>query len=305
MPDPTYRFPPPAPPGSRVHVIAPSGLVDPVRFDRGAAVLRAWGYDLVYDESVVLATGRYTAGTLPERTAAVNAAVRDPEATIVWAARGGYGATRVLEGLELAPLEEHPKWLVGFSDVTALHAAWQRAGWATLHGPVVSNLHRLTEPARDQLLAWLAGAKSGRLEGRLLAGRGPAEGPLLGGNLSLLASLVGTPYLPRFEGAIVLFEDLNEEPYRLDRYLTQLRQSGALDGVRGFVLGQWTRCGESPGDALATLLERLGDLDVPILGHVAVGHERTSWPAPLGARARIEGAAGGPGHVDLDLSPRP
>lgn len=281
-------------------MVAPSGLVDRDRFERGAAVLESWGYELVYDEAAVLATGRYTAGTLSERTAAVNAAVRDPDAAIVWVARGGYGATRVLEGLDLAPLESQPKWLVGFSDATALHAAWQRAGWATLHGPVVSNLHRWTEPARNQLRAWLAGGRSGRLEGRLLAGRGPAEGPLLGGNLSLLTSLVGTPWLPRLEGAIVLLEDLDEAPYRLDRYLTQLRQSGALGGVRGFVLGQWTRCGDSVDDALETLLERLGDLDVPILGHVAVGHERTSWPVPLGARARIEGDAGGAARLLLE-----
>ena len=282
-----------------MHVIAPSGLVDHERFDRGLAVLQAWGYDVVFDESAVLAQDRYTAGTAEERTAAVNAAVADPDAAIVWAARGGYGATRVLAGLDLEPLEAHPKWLVGFSDVTALHAAWQRAGWASLHGPVVSNLHRWTEPAREQVRAWLAGARSGRLEGRLLAGSGPAEGVLLGGNLSLLTSLVGTPYLPSLAGAIVLLEDLNEEPYRLDRYLTQLRQSGVLDGVRGFVLGQWTRCGDAVDEALATLVERLGDLDVPILGHVPVGHERTSWPAPLGAHARIEGEGEGPGHLAL------
>ena len=303
MPEHFFRFPPPAPPGSRVHVVAPSGLVDPERFARGAALLESWGYELHIDEATVLATGRYTAGTAVERTAALQAAIADPDASIIWAARGGYGATLVLPGLDLEPLEAHPKWLVGFSDVTALHAAWQRAGWGTLHGPVVSNVHRWTEPARDQLRAWLEGAHTGRLEGRLLAGAEPADGPLLGGNLSLLTSLVGTPYLPPLAGSIVLLEDLNEEPYRLDRYLTQLRQSGVLDDVRGFVLGQWTRCGESRDEAVKTLVERLSDLDVPILGYVPVGHERTSWPAPLGARARIVGAVGADGHLLLERPP--
>jgi muramoyltetrapeptide carboxypeptidase len=303
MPDTPYRFPPPAPAGSRVHVIAPSGLVDAARFARGVMTLAQLGYEVDYEDAVIAASGRYTAGSDAERTAAVNAAVADPDASIVWAARGGYGATRVLPGLDLTPLEHHPKWLVGFSDVTALHVAWQQAGWGSLHGPVVSNVHRWTEPARAQLLAWLGGGTTGRLEGRLLAGSPPSEGPLIGGNLSLLTSLVGTPYLPRLAGAIVLLEDLNEEPYRLDRYLTQLLQSGVLDDVRGFVLGQWTRCGDSVDDALETLVERLADLGVPILGHVAVGHEHTSWPVPLGARARVEGTVGGDGGLVVDLPP--
>ena len=220
-----------------MHVIAPSGLVDAARFARGAALLESWGYELHVDEATVLATGRYTAGTAVERTAAVQAAIADPEASIIWAARGGYGATLVLPGLDLEPLEAHPKWLVGFSDVTALHAAWQRAGWASLHGPVVSNVHRWTEPARDQLRAWLEGAHTGRLEGRLLAGAEPADGPLLGGNLSLLTSLVGTPFLPRLDRAIVLLEDHNEEPYPPRSRSHAARQSGVLDEVRGFVLG--------------------------------------------------------------------
>ena len=264
MPDTPYRFPPPAPAGSRVHVIAPSGLVDAARFARGVMALAQLGYEVDYEEAVIAASGRYTAGSDAERTAALNAAVADPDASIVWAARGGYGATRVLPGLDLAPLEHHPKWLVGFSDVTALHVAWQRAGMGEPARPrrlecaPVDGIRAGAAPAPG-----LEGATTGRLEGRLLAGPPPAEGPLLGGNLSLLTSLVGTPYLPRLDGAIVLLEDLNEEPYRLDRYLTQLRQSGVLDDVRGFVLGQWTRCGDSVDDALATLVERLADLGVP------------------------------------------
>ena len=285
-PDTPYRFPPPAPAGARVHVIAPSGLVDAgaVRARRRWRS-RSCGYEAVYEKAVIAASGRYTAGSDAARTAAVNAAVADPDASIVWAARGGYGATRVLPGLDLAPLEHAPQVARGLlrRDGAPRRVAPGRLGEPPRARRVEPPRLDRT-PARTQLRAWLEGATTGRLEGRVLAGTAPAEGVLLGGNLSLLASLVGTPCLPPLDGAIVLLEDVDEAPYRLDRYLTQLRLSGALDGVRGFVLGQWTRCGASVDDALETLVERLGDLGRPD-------------PRPRRRRSRAHVVAGAAGRA--------
>jgi len=293
----TFVFPPPVPSGARVRVVATSGLVDPARVAAGLDFLRTAGFEPVYDESRLFAVHGYVAGSHAERLEELNAAVADPDAAVVWVARGGYGATRLLPGLDLAPLEERPKWLVGFSDVTALHAAWLRAGWGTLHGPNVSTLERWTDPARDTVLAWLAGAASRHLPGRMLRGRGPVSGPLVGGNLSVLTALVGTPYLPPLDGAVLLLEDLDEAPYRIDRLLTQLRQAGCLDSVAGFVLGQWTRCGDSYEDAAAAALDALDGLAAPVLGHVEVGHDPASFPVPLGATATIEGGPDGVGRL--------
>jgi muramoyltetrapeptide carboxypeptidase len=203
-------------------------------------------------------------------------------------------------------LRERPKWFVGFSDATGLHATWQRAGLVSVHGPNLTTLDEWSEEARRALFACLAGKACPALTGTLFQGGEPVSGPLVGGNISVLASLVGTPFLPPLDETIVLLEDVDERPYRIDRYLTQLRQAGAFRHVAGFVLGQLTRCEGRGWDAgvsaEAVLVDALADLDVPILGRVALGHEPTARPALLGATVTLQGTEGGEGHVVFDES---
>jgi muramoyltetrapeptide carboxypeptidase len=251
------------------------------------------------------ARARYLAGDDTRRLEEWREAVADPEARAIFCARGGYGAMRILPGIDPAPLLARPKLLVGFSDVTAIHAALNRAGLATVHGPVLTQLGRAPEEAIRHLEALLlgeaprAGAWEPPAPGAGLVGTGTirpgrARGPLLGGSLAILAHLAGTPFLPSLDGAILLLEDVGEKPYRLDRYLTQLRLSGALDRVAGVAVGQLTQCDEPGLRGADVVRELVAALGVPAVEGFPAGHEDANFAVPLGARATL--VAPGPGE---------
>lgn len=280
--------------GDVVRVVAPAGPFDPEPFERGLEVLRdRLGLEPRMRQDLGARAG-YLAGDDGRRLAEWLEAAADPEARAVWCARGGYGAMRLLPRLEAARLLHPPKVVVGFSDITALHAALNRAGLVTVHGPVVTQLGALSPAALDHLEALLtapavpAPARGDPPPGSGVAAAavvrpGRATGPLLGGNLSLLAHLCGTPWQPRLAGAILFLEDVGERPYRLDRAFTQLRLAGALDGVAGVCLGAFTDCDE-PGISGAETARRLvADLGVPAVEGLPAGHQPENLALPLGS----------------------
>jgi muramoyltetrapeptide carboxypeptidase len=291
------RRPPPLRAGDVVRVIAPGSGFEAAPFEAGLAVLRdRLGLKPRFRDDIGARHG-YLAGDDRRRLAEWNEAVADPEARAIFCARGGYGAMRLLPTLDPAPLLAAPKLLVGFSDVTALHARLNAAGLATLHGPVVTQLGRVPPEALDHLAALLFGADRGPV-GRELAGTatirpGRVRGPLLGGSLTLLAHLCGTPWLPSFRGAILFFEDVAERPYKLDRYLTQLLWSGALAGLAGVAVGQLTGCDDGDGEAAATVRRLVAALEVPAIEGVAAGHEDRNLALPLGVPATLTAPAPG------------
>jgi muramoyltetrapeptide carboxypeptidase len=275
-------------------VIAPSSPFDPEELARGLAVLRDRLGLVPRHRPDLIARQGYLAGDDARRLEEWREAVADPEARAIFCARGGYGAMRLLPAIDPAPLLARPKVLVGFSDVTALHAVLNRAGLATVHGPVLTQLGRAPEAAVAQLEALLSGAPrradawSAPAPGAGLAGSGSvragrASGPLLGGSLTLLAHLCGTPFLPSLDGAILLLEDVDEKPYRLDRYLTQLRLAGALDRLAGVALGQFTRCDGAGSRGEAVVRGWAAGLGVPVVEGLPVGHEDLNLAVPLGA----------------------
>jgi muramoyltetrapeptide carboxypeptidase len=252
----------------------------------------------------VTARAGYLAGDDARRLEEWREAVADGEARAIFCARGGYGTMRLLPAIDPAPLLERPKLLVGFSDVTALHALLNRAGLATVHGPVVTQLGRAPADAVDHLAALLSGAAppagpwappapGAGLSGTAVIRPGRATGPLLGGSLTLLAHLCGTPFLPPLEGAILVLEDVGEAPYKLDRYLTQLSLAGALDGLAGVAVGQLTGCDQGDGAAAEAVRALVRSLGVPAIEGVPVGHEDRNLAVPLGPRATL--VAPGPG----------
>lgn len=280
-------------PGDRIRIVAPSGpVVERDRFDAGIAWLRRIGLEPVYDENVFTRTG-YLAGSDQRRYDEMAAALNDPDAAAIWFARGGYGATRLLSEFDTGMVNKKPRWLIGFSDATAFHSLWQRAGVQSLHAVNITGLVRWSETAQQRLRDYLFNSTMPPLTGTAVTGNGSVSGVLAGGNLTLLASMVGTGYLPSLRDTIVFIEDVAERPYRLDRYLTQLQQSGAFAGVRGFVIGQLTNCDDPPEQnhhcsALEVVCEILKPLEVPVLANIAVGHERSSMPLPLGAEAHLD-----------------
>jgi muramoyltetrapeptide carboxypeptidase len=252
----------------------------------------------------------YLAGTDQERLEDLNAALRDPAIDAVWCIRGGYGSTRILDRVDWSALSRRPRPLIGFSDITVLLiAAVVRAGVVAFHGPVAraplpafarrhfevvltvpepaGRLGRLPQPAdilipRQDRIVTLAG--------------GIAEGPLLGGNLSLLQCLLGTPFAPDFDGAILFLEDVGEDLYRVDRVLAHLRAAGALDRLAGVVVGRFTELERRTADGalgLDAILETyLGALGVPVAYGFPIGHIDDQWTLPLGVRARLDADAG-------------
>ncbi|MEM6533316.1 MAG: LD-carboxypeptidase [Myxococcota bacterium] len=278
-------------PGDRIRVIAPSGAFDRERFDAGIAILEAEGFEPLVDPRL-LSRSRYLAGDDASRLAGVLEGLAEPGIAALWAARGGYGATRIVEHVN--PRKDS-QWLVGFSDITALHARWFRAGAPSIHGANITTLGEWSEEARRELFAILGGECHQHFDGEAQV-TGAASGRLVGGNLTVLASMCGTRHLPVFRDSIVVLEDIGEATYRIDRALTQLLRASDLSEAAGFVLGQLTRCGD---DALEVLIEELSRFGKPLVSGLPLGHEPSSRAIVLGTMARIDGSAV---RVTLDSS---
>lgn len=284
--------------GDRIGIVAAASGFAAERFDAGIAILRAAGFEPVFDDRV-LQRYRYMAGTDAQRLAVLQQALADDSLSGIWLARGGYGCARLLPHFNVGTIGT--KWLVGFSDGTALHALWHRAGCGSLHAANVTTLSDWSASARGGLFDLLADGGARIYRGVTLAGRGAVRGTLFGGNLTVLATLAGTQFWPTREGSILLIEDVDEKPYEIDRALTHLRQTGALDSVVGVAVGvlsyEKVKLQENatkpldytPYDVVAELLAPLG---VPVLAQLPVGHHRDSEAIALGAQAVIDTDAG-------------
>ena len=282
-------------PGALIGVIAPAGPVAAQQLPAVQGLYAQWGYRVRLYPGCHASTG-YLAGPDALRLADVHAALADNEVAALHCLRGGYGAKRLLDGVDGDLLRRHPKLLIGYSDITALHALWAQHGLPSLHAPMPAS--DLAKPGREEDAAALLhvlrhGLRAGDVLAPVLPADalrvdGVAEGMLIGGNLSLVAALLGTPWAWESRGAILFLEDVNEEPYRVDRLLTQLRLAGVLDAAAGFVLGSFT---EETSPA-ALLRDMLLPLDKPLLGGWPSGHGTPNRPLPLGLRVRLDAKAG-------------
>ncbi|MEV8592905.1 LD-carboxypeptidase [Streptomyces sp. NPDC052012] len=293
------RRPPRLAPGARVAVVAPSGPVPEERLQAGLDVLRGWDLDPVVAPHVLDRHARfgYLAGTDADRAADLQSAWCDPAVDAVICARGGYGAQRIADLLDWTAMRAAgPKVFVGFSDITALHEAFAtRLGLVTLHGPMAAGADFVKSArAQEHLEATLFAPETVRTlvsDGTALV-PGRARGVTLGGCLSLLAADLGTPHArPSARGGLLCLEDVGEETYRIDRYLTQLLRAGWLDGVAGLLLGSWAQC--EPYDGLRALLaDRLGGLGVPVAEQFGFGHCEDALTVPFGVAAELDADAG-------------
>ncbi|MGW2013461.1 S66 peptidase family protein [Streptomyces sp. NPDC001927] len=286
-------------PGARVAVVAPSGPIPEERLAAGLDVLRGWDLEPVVAPHVLDVHSElgYLAGGDEDRARDLQEAWCDPGVSAVLCARGGYGSQRMVDLIDWSAIRAAgPKVFVGYSDVTALHEAFAvRAGLATLHGPMVAAATFLKDPrTQESLRATLFEPESVRTLGLATArplAPGRAHGVTLGGCVSLLAADLGTPHArPSARGGLLLLEDVGEEPYRLDRILTQLLRSGWLDGVAGIALGSWAECGPYE-DVRAVLADRLGGLGVPVVEELGFGHSETALTFPLGVPGVLDAEA--------------
>jgi len=287
-------------PGDTVMLVSPSGPTRPERVERGVELLTGWGLRVTLAPHVFECSG-YLAGTDEQRLADVNLALADDNVRGVLCTRGGYGAQRVADGLDLAAVRRDPKVVLGFSDITALQLAlWRGARLATVHGPGAAWVDARTGEAsaaslRDALMSTDPAVLKASPEdesGPVRLGDA-ASGRLLGGNLSLLAASVGTADQPDLRGAILLLEEIDEPPYKVDRMLLHLRRAGVLNGVSGVALGHFTNCADAwPTSIVDVLGEHLGALGVPVLGGLPVGHGRDQLSVAVGVPATMDVAAG-------------
>lgn len=283
--------------GDRVAVVAPSGPVSKNRLDAGCAVLRDWGLDVVPAPHVTDAHDRfeYLAGTDADRAADLQQAWLDPSVAGIFCARGGYGAHRMVDLLDWAAMRAvPPKVFAGYSDITALHEAFAtKLGVVTLHAPLVGGRPLVADQRSADLLRTALFEPASAVEltspSAVTLVPGVARGVTLGGCVSLLAAELGSPTArPDAAGGILLIEDVEEDRYRLDRNFTQLLRSGWLDGVAGLALGSWHGCEDGVHDLV---LDRFGELGVPIVGELGFGHGPRTITVPLGVPATLDAGA--------------
>ena len=281
-------LPPAVRPGDRVGVAALSGPIDPIRLATGMAELSRLGFVPVPARNLAARCGLF-AGDDRERAAAFHELADDPSLTAIFFARGGHGMLRVLPRLDWERLGATPRAYIGYSDLTPfLLNVVARLGWVAFHGPMVAAemARGLTEGEGRSLLAALAGEPRQELAlERVLAGPGPAAGRLVGGCLSLLAAVAGTPFATPFDDAVLFLEDIHEPLYRVDRMLTQLYLSGSLKSIRAMVLGASILSVHDEA-AAARIRERTGE--IPLACGLFAGHTTPNLTLPLGSFARID-----------------
>jgi muramoyltetrapeptide carboxypeptidase len=295
--------------GDAISIVVPAGPVNRERLDRALQRLHSRGFRTkTYGD--IYRSQNYLAGDDNTRADELMSAFRDPETTAVWCARGGYGATRLLDRIDFDLIRRHPKVLIGFSDITAMHIAiHQRTDLVTFHGPNLQDGFGGQDepPPANEAALWraiLADDQSNAGQGyayditkiesaklRALYG-GASRGRLIGGNLAVLAGLMGTPFEIDTAGRILFLEDVGERLYRIDRYLSQLWLAGKLQAAAGVLLGNFTYSDGEPAEseeAVAALFDDyFGRLDVPILAGFPAGHAKHNITLPVGALVEID-----------------
>ncbi|HYW33211.1 MAG TPA: LD-carboxypeptidase [Gemmatimonas sp.] len=287
--------PPSLLPGARVALVSPAGpLAGRHELEHAMANATAMGWAPVAGTHALSRDG-YFAGDDAARAHDLLEALTDPTIAGIWCLRGGYGAARLLPSISVELVRAHPKTLIGYSDITALHALWQRAGLVSYHGPTARAA--LTDFTRASLVETMGNVPRASVHALTMPDAttlrtGAATGRLAGGNLALVASLCGTPWAIDFRGAIVVLEDIGEATYRLDRMLLQLWLAGAFDGCAGLLLGQFTNCTSESDDGARTIsavmTEFASRAGVPAVLGAPVGHVADQWTLPLGAVATLD-----------------
>ncbi len=287
--------------GSTIGLIAPASAATDAQYDRAVLNLEALGLKIKPGKHVRKKYG-YLGGTDAERLADLHDMFKDDEVEAIWCVRGGYGCARLLPDINFKLIKQHPKMIIGYSDITALLVAiYQETGLVGCHGPLAFS--EFTDYTLQHVKATIFqknethqfGLAATPIEPLDVIHPGTATGRLTGGNLSLLASMMGTPYQPKFKNHLVFIEDVGEKPYRIDRMLTQLLQGG-LGEAAGILLGTFADCKAPPNaNSLTlsqTLHDRLGKLNIPVVYGLSFGHVDDQFTLPVGVLAELKAESG-------------
>lgn len=292
-------FPPYVEEGDRAIIVSPSGKIDKSFLKGAKKMLSSWGLEVVMGKHAAGSHGTY-AGSIGQRLDDLQEAMDDEKAKVIFCSRGGYGAVHLVEGLDFSGFIRHPKWLIGFSDITALHNVFQQHGFASLHAPMAR--HLTVEPEEDfctQALKDILFGKMAQEEGTFsyvcpahkLNHKGTGTGILRGGNLSVFYGLRGTPYDIPAEGTILYIEDVGERPHAVERMMYNLKIGGVLKKLSGLIIGQFTEYEENHSlgkDLYGALADIVKEYDYPICFGFPVGHVTLNVPMINGAEVTLE-----------------
>jgi muramoyltetrapeptide carboxypeptidase len=281
--------PPCLEPGDRIGIIAPAGPVERDEIRPAIDFLKQKGYQTLVSKNLYKKRG-YLAGSDDARLDDLLSMFANKSVKAIFCARGGYGTIRLLDRIDYDLIKKSPKIIAGYSDITALlFAIFRNTGLVTFHGPVLRDAGRGSKNNLNDLLKLLSSKTPHELDfsdGAVIR-EGQAGGIVLGGNLSLICSLAGTPYMPGTKGAILFIEDKGEPIYRIDRMLSQLRLAGILDGLSGLIAGSFTDCGDMK-DINRILRETTSGTGIPVVSGLPVGHDRKNKAIPIGIHAEID-----------------
>ncbi len=280
-------------PGDVIGIVATARKINEGDLDLAIQIFQSWGLKVLLGEHLYSRKEAYLAGTGAERTEDMQRMIDDPHVTAIVAARGGYGTTQILDDLNLEPLLKHPKWIVGFSDITALHLALFRKGVASIHGPMpLLFSKRNAQPSIESLGRLLMNGESTlRASGSKHNRPGEADGIVIGGNLSLIADALGTDSEPDTDGRILVIEEIDEYLYKVDRLMTQLRRAGKLANLKALLVGHMTDLKDaelSYGKVYQEIIMNVvGQYNYPVAFNVPCGHDQPNIAFVHGGHAVV------------------
>lgn len=283
-------FPTPLKANDKVVILSPSGKIEAQWVEGLKQELEGYGLVVSVAEHALCENGRF-AGTDKERIADLQAAVSDPQVKAIFCSRGGYGLARIIDKIDFATLSENPKWVVGFSDITALHNALSRVGVASIHGIMAKHITQKAEGFDNLMTMLFGGEVIYETSAHEFNKKGEAIGELIGGNLSVLYGLRGTPFDLDYNGKILFIEDLSERLYHIDRMMQNLRLGGVFEQIVGLVVGQFTDIDEDDsfsGGVYGVIRDAVKDYNIPVCFNFPAGHVDNNQPLKMGANYKQE-----------------
>ncbi len=287
--------------GDRVGVVATAKKVNIENTNRGIEILKSWGLYVEKGPNLYASHGAL-AGTDAQRTEDLQAMINDPEIKAIFMVRGGYGSTRIIDDIDFSPLKKFPKWVCGFSDITAFHLHLFHLGIGCLHGPMPSFFYAITQDSLEWYRDYIFGAiNTIKTHSHPQNKPGEAHGKLVGGNLSIICHTMGTPSQMMTEGNVLFIEDIGEQLYHLDRMMVHLKRAGLLQGLAGLIVGQFTDMKDDDPfgmDVAGIILDHVGKYNYPVCFNFPVGHGAQNYALPIGIMADLNVKIN---EVDLNL----
>lgn len=280
-------------PGDKVGIVAPASHFDKDRFYKGIRVLESLGFQAYLPEGLFEKKG-YLAGSDIHRATMFNSLFADDTVSAIFCARGGFGSLKILPLIDYELIRKNPKILVGFSDISAvLSTVYKKCGLVAFHGPMITTLADADQRSINALQSVISSPDRIEitLKDSVIINPGICYGTVLGGNLTTLCHLSGTPYQPDFKGSILFIEENGEAPYRIDRMLTQMKMAGCFDDLAGLILCSFESCG-AYDEIISIVEEIIGDKDIPVITGIEAGHGKTNITIPTGMDATLDTTRG-------------